>query len=95
VLYIVAVDKPEILIERVSNRVREGGHHVPTEKILSRYPRTLMHLAKALQLADVAFLYDSENIQQNGLQHIATCRDGVLIEGVGAFPAWARLVLNR
>jgi predicted ABC-type ATPase len=94
VLYIVAVDKPETLVQRVSNRVREGGHDVPTEKILSRYPRTLANLAKALPLADVAFLYDSQDIQQGGLQHIATCSKGILIEGVDAFPAWARTVLG-
>lgn len=94
VLYVVAVDNPETLVERVSKRVREGGHDVPTEKILSRYPRTLANLAKALPLADIAFLYDSQDTQQGGLQHIATCSKGVLIEGVDAFPVWARTVLG-
>lgn len=94
VLYIVAVDNPETLIQRVSNRVREGGHDVPTEKILTRYPRTLANLAKALPLADVAFLYDSQDIQQGGLQHIATCGQGVLTEGVTDFPVWASAVLG-
>ncbi|MBC7617798.1 MAG: zeta toxin family protein [Candidatus Saccharibacteria bacterium] len=93
VLYIVAVDNPETLAQRVNNRVREGGHGVPTEKILSRYPRTLANLTKALPLADVAFLYDSQDVQQSGLQHVATCRQGVLIEGMDDFPAWVKLVL--
>ena len=93
-LYIVALDDPEKLIERVNNRVREGGHDVPTEKILSRYPRTLANLAKALPLADVAFLYDSQDNQQGGLQHVATCSKGVLIEGVESFPVWVRTVLG-
>ncbi|MEO6292313.1 MAG: hypothetical protein ABIO88_06795 [Burkholderiaceae bacterium] len=90
----MAVDHPAILVERVNNRVREGGHDVPAEKILSRYPRTLANLAKALPLADVAFLYDSQDVQQGGLQHVATCRQGVLIEGVDDFPAWVKLVLS-
>lgn len=93
-LYIVAVDDPDILVARVKNRVREGGHDVPAEKILSRYPRTLANLAKALPLADVAFLYDSQDSQQGGLQHVATCKQSVLIEGVKTFPAWVKLVLS-
>jgi predicted ABC-type ATPase len=94
VLYIVAVDNPETLIERVSNRVREGGHDVPTEKILSRYPKTLANLTKALPLADIAFLYDSQDVKLGGLQHVATCNKGVLIEGVQGFPVWTKTVLG-
>lgn len=94
VLYVVAVDKPETLVVRVRQRVREGGHDVPSEKILSRYPRTLTHLAKALPLADAAYLYDSQDIQNIGLQHIATCRKGALIESVATLPVWATTILG-
>ncbi len=94
VLYIVALDDPETLVQRVSKRVREGGHNVPTEKVLSRYPRTLANLAKALPLADLAFLYDSQDLKDGGLQHVATCSKGVLIEGVESFPVWARTILG-
>lgn len=40
VLYVVALDNPETLVERVSQRVREGGHDVPTAK---SYPVILEH----------------------------------------------------
>jgi predicted ABC-type ATPase len=93
-LYIVALDDPEKLIERVSNRVREGGHNVPTDKILSRYPRTLTNLAKALPLTDVAYLYDSQDVKDGGLQHVATCSKGILIDGVESFPVWVRTILK-
>ena len=94
VLYVVALANPETLVERVSQRVREGGHTVPNDKILSRYPRTLANLTKALPLTDAAFLYDSQDIQASGLTHIATCRKGVLIEGVADLPIWAKTVLG-
>lgn len=94
VLYVVAVDNPDTLIQRVNNRVREGGHDVPTKKILSRYPRTLANLAKALPLADMAYLFDSQDIRQGGLQHIATCGKGTLIECADDLPVWARAVLG-
>ena len=94
VLYVVALDNPETLVERVSQRVLEGGHDVPTDKILSRYPRTLANLAIAIPLADVTFLYDSKNIQSSGLEHIATCGKGALIDGVVDLPIWVKTVLG-
>jgi predicted ABC-type ATPase len=93
-LYIVAIDSPKTLVKRVSQRVLEGGHHVPTTKILSRYPKTIANLAKAIPLADVAFLYDSQDIQKSGLEHIATARKGDLMECVADLPMWARMVLG-
>lgn len=94
VLYIVALDHPALLVERVKQRVREGGHDVPTAKILSRYPRTLALLAKAVQQVDAAFLYDSQDIQRSGLEHIATIRKGALIECSTDVPVWVKTVLN-
>jgi len=94
VLYVVAVEKPESLIERVKQRVNEGGHAVPTEKILSRYPRTLANLAKAIPLADAAYLYDSRSDADGGLQHVATCVKGLIVERLNVLPAWAKTVLS-
>ncbi len=39
ILYVVSVDDPTRLLTRVSQRVEEGGHNVPAERILQRYPR--------------------------------------------------------
>lgn len=40
-LYVVSVDDPKRLLARVSQRVKEGGHHVPPDRILQRYPRIM------------------------------------------------------
>ena len=40
-LYFIATNNPLINISRVKNRVTEGGHDVPKEKIVSRYYRSL------------------------------------------------------
>lgn len=44
VLLVVCVNDPRQLLGRVAQRVAEGGHDVPPERILARYPRTLQHL---------------------------------------------------
>ncbi|MEQ8319352.1 MAG: zeta toxin family protein [Rhodospirillales bacterium] len=37
----VTLDRPELNIERVAQRVRESGHDVPEEKIRSRYHKSI------------------------------------------------------
>lgn len=58
-LLYTGVTKPEILLNRVADRVRAGGHNVPDEDILRRYKRSLENLPLALQLVDKALIYDN------------------------------------
>jgi len=44
---------------RVKQRVAEGGHSVPTEKIHSRIPRTIKHIRTALSIVDEARILDN------------------------------------
>lgn len=72
-LYIVALDDPAWLLARVAQRVREGGHPVPPERILARYPRTMDNLARAVRQADVSYLYDAAEATGTGPQLVAVC----------------------
>ncbi len=58
-LYFIATEDPSINIQRVRNRVADGGHDVPVEKIISRYARSLSLLAPAIQKTNRAFLFDT------------------------------------
>jgi len=57
-LHIVAV--PEVLsVARVRERVRNGGHEVPEEKIRTRYHRLWPLVSEAISLADRSVVYDN------------------------------------
>jgi predicted ABC-type ATPase len=58
-LYYVATENPEINIARVRNRVLNGGHNVPTDKIWARYGRSIQLLPKIVHQTDRAFLFDN------------------------------------
>jgi predicted ABC-type ATPase len=60
-LYFVATEDVRINIERVKMRVQKGGHNVTTEKIRSRYPKTLDLLYDAIKLTDRAYLFDNSD----------------------------------
>lgn len=58
-LIYVILDDPRRNIERVRIRVRRGGHDVPSDKIVSRYWRSLEQLPWFLAQADEAWLWDN------------------------------------
>jgi predicted ABC-type ATPase len=93
-LLVVALDDPAQLLERVKQRVSEGGHPVPAQRILERYPRTLANLTQAVRIADAAVLYDSTEPAANTQKAVALCRGSWTQELVAPLPAWARQVLG-
>jgi predicted ABC-type ATPase len=97
VLLVVCVDDPKMLLARVSQRVSEGGHDVPSQRILDRYPRTVKNLKQAVKVADLAMLFHNPNTGA-GLpaapQRVALCRKGVIKQKVAQLPAWANQVLS-
>jgi predicted ABC-type ATPase len=87
-LYYVATDDPEINIARVQARVRQGGHDVPTDKIVSRYHRSLDLLLDAIRASDRAYLFD--NSRSGGEQTwVAEVTDGHdLTIRTNSLPPW-------
>ena len=93
VLYVVSLDDPQRLLARVSQRVREGGHHVPDSRILGRYPRTMAHLGHAVRIADLAFLYDAADVEQGAHRLVALCEKAQTTLLVDQLPRWAAAML--
>jgi predicted ABC-type ATPase len=93
-LLIVGLDDPKRLLDRVRQRVKEGGHSVPNERILARYPRTLTNLRLAIPVAHMVLLYDSNDALHAGHELVAICQDGQLIQQALSLPQWTKTVLN-
>lgn len=93
VLLVVCVNDANQLLSRVAQRVNEGGHDVPPDRILARYPRTLQHLQKAIPLADLALLYDTSGSGRHGIagpKLVARWRNAQWHWQVQRPPAWAK-----
>lgn len=58
-LLFVGLESAELSIFRVQTRVAENGHNVPTDKLLTRFPRTQRAVAEARGIADAAILVDN------------------------------------
>lgn len=94
----VCLDDPQRLLTRVWQRVQEGGHDVPGERILARYPRTIKNLTQAVRQADLAMLYDSGSAfgpeGVNRPVRVAVCRGQETRRLVTSLPEWVTAVLG-
>ncbi len=97
VLLVVCVDDPRQLLVRVAQRVLEGGHAVPDDRVLARYPRTLAHLRQAVQRVDLALMYDTSDVgETGGIQAprlVARSRQGQVVWTAPRQPAWVTRLL--
>ena len=59
-VYIHLIDT-QLNVARVDARVNQGGHSVPTDKIINRVPRTMKHIKSALPLADHVMFFDNSD----------------------------------
>jgi len=60
----------ELAIERVETRVKEGGHHIPTDTIRRRYKAGLLNLFKIyLPIVDNFMIFDSTNSVPTPIAH--------------------------
>lgn len=90
-LYYVATDDPIINLSRVRNRVRQGGHPVPEEKVVSRYERSLALLAEAVRHTDRAYIFDNSGHSKVWLAEVTDGRHLSLKSD--RMPAWFKSAL--
>lgn len=93
-LYVVCVDEPRLLLERVRQRVQEGGHDVPAHKVITRYPRTLALLHEALALAELSLLFDGTDVGHGGPVLVASIAAGRMNLHTALRPRWADKLLG-
>lgn len=76
-LYFVSTDSPDINVNRVAIRVREGGHDVDVDKIIERYGKTHALLPDAIAVSNRAYIFDNSGEESIWLAEIT---DGVRLE---------------
>lgn len=48
--------------QRVSIRASQGGHDVPTDKLVARYPRSIANLERAIERLPIVLVYDNSDL---------------------------------
>lgn len=58
-MYYVGVESADLAVERVANRVKQGGHGIEEDDIKRRYESSLKNLRNAIGLCDKVYIYDN------------------------------------
>ena len=94
VLVYIGLENTELCIARVTQRVDDGGHDVPDEKIQARYARSLVNLEAAARFVDVLYLFDNSSIPGESYRCLAKLERGRLIWRAEDIPTWASSVCS-
>ena len=94
VVYHVNVRTPELSVARVEERVKEGGHDVPEEKIRARYTRNQALIKQAVLRADIGFVYDNSGLNQLP-QLCLVFKHGKIVFTEESLPAWVKILYGE
>lgn len=56
ILCFIGISGPEVSEQRVAMRVSQGGHDVPSDKLITRYPRTLANAHTPPRIAGIQWV---------------------------------------
>ena len=91
-LCFIAISGWERSEERIAMRVSQGGHDVPTDKLIARVPRTLENLRKAIRELPFVIVFDNDDIAIP-FRRIAVFENGQMSSKSKNLPAWLKGVL--
>lgn len=92
VLVFIHLCDPALNQARIAQRVSEGGHNVPSDKVISRIPRTLKLIKKTLPLCDHVYILDNSRAD-SPLQQLAAIRNGRITFRHEGMPDWCQELL--
>lgn len=94
VLCFVGISGPKISEARVAMRVSQGGHNVPPDKLLARFPRTLANLKSAIRELPHVWVFDNDDLR-TPFRRVAVFEQGQLTLHQTPLPRWlAKLIKN-
>lgn len=94
VLCFIGLEDASQCEERVAMRVSQGGHDVPTDKLLARFPRTLANLKAAIQALPLVLAFDNSDLRRP-FRHLAVFEAGRLVFLNEPPTKWLRAVLRQ
>jgi predicted ABC-type ATPase len=91
-LIYIGLAGPDLSEARVIQRVGEGGHDVPSDRLPRRYNQSLLNLRSALDFVPTVRVYDNSS-DENPFRLVFE-KDGGNTGGVDPPPAWLAKVLG-
>jgi predicted ABC-type ATPase len=94
ILCFIGTAGPDVSEQRVAMRVSQGGHDVPTEKLVERFPRILANLKAALRELPNVWVFDNNDLR-TPYRLVAIVESGRLVKLQRPVPKWLRPLLPK
>ena len=91
-MFYIALSNVNQNIERVAMRVKNGGHHIPTEDIIRRNTTSFKHLYGYANIIDNLILID--NSEDNG-EIVLEINNGIITFELSPLPQWAIPIIKQ
>ncbi|MEI6674638.1 MAG: hypothetical protein WCO57_05630 [Verrucomicrobiota bacterium] len=91
ILCFIGISGPDVSEQRVAMRVTQGGHDVPIEKLITRYPRTLANLQAAIRELPHVWVFDNDDLR-TPFRKVAVFEQGRAIAMHKPLPKWLRQI---
>lgn len=89
IMVFIHLEPCELNNARIAQRVEEGGHHVPPEKVASRIIRTLENVKVAIPLCDQFRVFDNSSSDVPFLP-VVTVKNGRVTHHLENVPDWVK-----
>jgi len=93
-LCFIGISSPGTSEERVAMRLSQGGHDVPTDKLFTRYPRTLANFKTAVQELPHVWIFNNNDLR-TPYQLVAIYERGQIVKLNPPVPPWLRPALPK
>jgi predicted ABC-type ATPase len=93
IMVVIHLEQAELNAARVAQRVSEGGHSVPTTKVISRIPRMLAQVKVSIPLCDQVRILDNSSAD-DPFRPVVTIRNGRVQHQQTPLPGWAAGLLE-
>lgn len=88
-MFFVGLGDYQLNIERVAMRVRNGGHHIPTEDIIRRHDTSIRNLLHNLHLIDHLVVIDNSSAEGARVLQVSA---GSIIHRANPIPSWVEQI---
>lgn len=92
ILVFIGISGPDVSETRVAMRVSQGGHDVPTEKLVARFPRTLANLRAAICELPHVIIFDNDDLLVP-YREVAIFSQGKHVSLKNPIPSWLQALL--
>jgi predicted ABC-type ATPase len=93
VLCFIGIDSPGTSEARVAMRASQGGHDVPTDRLVARFPRTLANLKAAIVDLPFVWVFDNQDLRRP-FRKVAVFESGRAVFRAARLPAWLSSIVD-